>query len=249
MTVTFDARMTGGNSSDGFSQQASGVTSISSTGMTIGTATAIYGLLVWGKSGSGQPSSVTMTWNSVSMTSLGIFGVTNGSDSDQCAIFGLTSPASGNRTLAAAWTNSADCYMSCISVNNSITTANGINPTNTVQASGTTATITSATGNMTIAVMTGNGGAPTTNFNQIFVNAPFAPGGGASYQAGSASNAHTFTGSGSTINAVVGIDVVDGGSPPPSTGGFGQLIDNMRNNMIIARTIFLPPKQGWICRI
>lgn len=221
MAVAFQARMTGGNSADGFSQQATGVTSISSTGMTVGAgATMLVAELVWGKAGTGNPATPACTWNGVSMTLQAIFGVTNGTDSDECALFTLNNPAAGNFSLACNWTNTADCYMSA----SSWTGSNGINATNTVQASGSTATITSATGNVTLAVMSGNGGAPTTNFNQLFVNAPFAPGGGASYQAGSASNAHTFTGTGATITCVCGIDIVASSTVPVGAPMTGRLI-------------------------
>lgn len=198
--------MTGGNSADGNSQQATAALSVSSTGMTVTAgATDLFGTLVWGKAGAGQPATRTMLWGATPMTELAVFGVSNGTDSDQVSIFGLSNPTAGNLTLSAAWlTSTDDVYLSAASY----TGSNGINSTHTFQASGTTATISSVAGNMTLAAMAGNGGAPTVNFNTIFVNAPFAPGGGASYQAGAATNAHTFSGSGATIFAVVGIDIV-----------------------------------------
>lgn len=204
MAVALDAKMSGGNGTSGECQKVAAATSISSTGMTVGSgATLLIGILCWQNSTSGAR---TMTWNSTSMTEVAHIAGAN----QETSIFVLVSPASGNNTLAAAWTTAVDCYMSCISFTGTDTTT-GIEAADTVTAtSGTTVTVTSTTDGVTIASWTGNGAAPTVNFNQIFSQGDLNPGSGASYQLGGTSNGHTFTGGGATL-ANAGVHVLSGG--------------------------------------
>ena len=209
MAAALDAQMTGGNGTSGQCQKGAGATSASSTGMTVGgSATLLVGVIAWQNSTTGAR---TMTWNGTSMTERAHVAAAN----HEISIFTLVSPAAGNNTLAAAWTTAVDYYMSCVSFTGTDTTT-GINATNTVTGtSGTTVTVTSTTDGVTVAIWTGNGSAPTTNFNLIFAQGDLNPGSAATYQLGGTSNGHTFTGGGSTrswggINIIAG---AGGGSP------------------------------------
>lgn len=224
MAVAKDALMLAGNSSDGFNQEASGVTTISSTGITVGgSATLLVVVLVF-ESSSADISSLTVTWNGVSMTSRGLVSSTSGSQHEQAAIFTLVNPASGAKTLQANWTTSADCYMSAVSFTGTDTTTGVKAADNTTATNVTSITVTSATGDATVAVFGVNGNPPTCNFTKIFSEAPLNPGGGASYQLGGTSNAHTFTGAGGSAQALAGVHVIQpaGGTAYTLSGSAGS---------------------------
>ena len=206
--VTFDARMTGGNGSSGNSQQIASSTSISSTGMTVGSsATLIIGMMVLQT----LASSPAMTWDGVAMTNRG--GLISNSV-PAVAIFTLVSPATGNKTLAGSWTGSSDCYMSCVSFAGT-DTVTGVATGDTTSGTGSplgSLAVTSSSDGATVVLFGSDNGDPTMNFNAIFVNSPFSPGGGASYQLGGSSNSHTFTGG--SVTALVGVHVIAGAAPP-----------------------------------
>jgi hypothetical protein len=209
MAVAFDAKMTGGNGTGGLDQTVSGATSISSTGMTVGaSASLLLGLAVWQDNLSTDITSRSMTWDSVSMSEEVTILQTTGTNNLRVSIFKLLAPNAGNKTLAGAWTNTADCYVSAISYTGT-DIVTGIYVAHSVTASGTTQiTVTSDASGATVAVFGVNGNAPTTNFNTIFSDAPFNPGGGGSYQIAGTSNIHTFTGGGGTIQALAGVHVI-----------------------------------------
>lgn len=215
MAVTFDAKMTSGNSADGLNQQASAAVSISSTGMTVGTATLLVGVIVL----QGNPSGIAMTWNSVAMTQQIAHTV---AATATVAIFTLINPTSGNKTLAASWSGAVDCYMSCASFAGT-DTVTGVNASDNITADdATTITVTSSSDGATVAVFGVDGAAPTVNFTKIFSTAPLNPGGGASYQLSGTSNAHTFTGAGGTHQSLAGVHIIAaaGGGSPDLTGAF-----------------------------
>lgn len=210
MAVGFDAKMAAGNSADGLNQEATGATSISSTGITVGgSATLLVAVLAFAQgNASTTPTSITATWNGAVMTAGPTVTSGTGTPYATAAIFYKISPASGANTLAAAWTNSHDCYMSAVSFTGT-DTSTGINAAHSTTATGTTTiTITSDANGATVAVFAVDGSAPTVNFTKIFSEAPLNPGGGASYTLGGTSNAHTFTGAGGSVQALAGIHVI-----------------------------------------
>ena len=208
MAVAFDASMTGGNSSDGLDQNVSAATSISSTGMTTGgSASLLVAVFEWQNS-TADITGRSSTWNSVSSTEGPSILQTSGARRNRVSIFTLVSPASGNKTLAGAWTTASDCYMSCASFTGTDTTT-GIQTADSTTASGTTTiTVTSDANGATVAVFGVDGATPTVNFTKIFAEAPLNPGGGASYTLGGTSNGHTFTGAGGTIQSLAGVHVI-----------------------------------------
>lgn len=211
MAVAFDANMTAGNGVGGKDQNATGVTTVtSSTAITVGAAaTLLVVTITWGSGASVDATIRTCTWNGVSMTEGPTVGVTDGgAHRARASIFTLVSPASGAKTLTGAWTGSCDVYMSATSFTGT-DTVTGIQASDSITATATTTiTPTSDANGATVGCFAVDGGAPTTNFNQIYAEAPFAPGGGASYQLGGASNAHTFTGAGGTIQALAAVHII-----------------------------------------
>lgn len=210
MAVAVDATMLAGNSADGFNQQVSGATTISSTGITVGaSASLLVGMVVLGVSAPAA-ASISMTWNAVSMTA----GPTRTSSQVTVAMFYLINPASGAKTLTANWTNSEDCYMSAVSFTGT-DTATGItvaDSTSNTQA--LSITITSDVNGATVAVWVCNGSAPAVNFTKIWSEAPLNPGGGGTYTLGGTSNAHTFNApNNGSQQAAAGIHVIAAPAP------------------------------------
>src|SRR2546428_1377515 len=152
MAVAFDAKMTGGNSADGLNQETSSGTTCSSVGgMTVGAgATLLVGVIGFGPS---VPTSVTMTWDGVSMTNQGGLVTDN---SVTAALFTLVNPNAGAKTLTCSWTTATDAYMSCVSFTGTDTTT-GINAPDTVTAvTAPTLTLTGASNGATVANFIGN---------------------------------------------------------------------------------------------
>lgn len=209
MAVGFDAKMTAGNSSDGFNQEAIGATSVSSTGMTIGgAASLLVAMLAFGAGGGTAPTSLSMTWNGVTLTAQAFVVSSGGGAMAAVYLFTLVNPATGNRTLAGAWTTAQDCYMSCISFTGTDTVTGVAVADNTTTSQVTTITVPSTVDGATVAVFAVDGSTPTVNFTKIWAEAPNNPGGGASYTLGGTSNAHTFTGGGGTRQALAGVHVI-----------------------------------------
>lgn len=221
MSVAFDANMTAGNGTGGLDQNATGVTSVTtSTAITVGAlATLLAVAPTWGSGASVDPTARTCTWNGVSMTEGPTVGVTDGgTHRERASIFTLVSPASGANALTLSWTGACDVYMPATSFTGT-DTVTGIQTSDSITATAaTTITPTSDANGATLACFAVDGGTPTTNFNQIYAEAPFAPGGGASYQLGGASNAHTFTGAGGTIQALAAVHIIAGSA---AAGGIG----------------------------
>lgn len=211
MAVGFDAKMTAGNGTGGLCQTGTGIITLSSVGgITVGAGASILCVpTTWYCPGSAGPTARTMTWNGVSMTeSLTSFVVLGGSDSLRASWWTLASPASGAKTLTANWTTNCDLYMSAVSASGATLQS----ADNTTVANVTTINVPSDANGMSLAVFNTDGGAPTTNFVQIFSDAPFGPGAGSSYQlGGSPTNAHTFTGAGGTQQLLLGIHLVASG--------------------------------------
>jgi hypothetical protein len=220
MAVANDTTMLAGNSADGFNQQASAATSISSTGITVGaSATGLVSDIVWQNGASTDITARTMTWNAGSMTEQPTVLQSNGVTRQRASIFVLPSPASGANTLAASWTGASDCYMSAASFTGTDTSTVVKVADNATQTGlpSTSITVTSATGDATYATFVVNGATPTVNFTKVWAEAPLSPGGGGSYTLGGTSNAHTFTGAGGSSSALVGVHILAaaGGAPTP----------------------------------
>lgn len=202
--VAFDAKMTAGNSADGFNQQASSVTSISSTGITVGASATLLAVPFVIQGAAVQPSGVTGTWNGSALT-LQVFAV---SDKVTAGIATIVNPAAGANTLALAWTNTGDCYMGAVSFTGT-DTSTGVNVADNTTTTQTTAiTVTSSADGATVAVFGVNGSTPTVDQTKLWAEAPLNPGGGASYALGGASNTHNFTGAGGSLQALAGVHVI-----------------------------------------
>lgn len=204
MSVALDAKMAAGNSADGLNQEASAATSISSTGITVGVGATLLVVELTVQGATVAASSLAATWNGAAMALQST--VTSGLET--VAIFTLVNPASGALTLQATWANTADAYMSAASFSGTDTTTGVLTTDNTTATGTTTITVPSSTDGATVAAFCVNGAAPAVNFNKIFSEAPLNPGGGASYQLGGVSNAHTFTGAGGTAQALAGVHVI-----------------------------------------
>lgn len=215
MTVAFDARITGGNSSDGFSQQATAATSISTTGITVGASATILVVELVFQRGGAFVTGVTATWNGVTMTSAASLD-THVSQYVSSYIFILVSPASGAKTLSVSWTGSADCYMGASSFTGG-DTSTGINASDTQTGTGNL-TMTTVSGDATLTVAGKDSNDPTVNNTKIWGNAPYNPGGGAQYKLSTTtSDSHTFTFSGGDSQATCGIHLLAGGGAAPAT--------------------------------
>lgn len=216
MAVALDVLFTGGNSGDGDCQEASAATSFSFTGPTVtASATLLVVCVTWDH----NVTSRTMTWNGTSMTEA---LYVNHSGHGSSAIWYLVSPASGAKTLAANWTTSADYYVGIVAFKGSDTSTPIVTADNTSgTTSVTTVTVTSTTDGATVAQWETDGSEPTINFNKIYGQADLNPGGGASYQLGGTSNAHTFTGAGGSFPAWCGVHI------PAGAGGGGATLHQL----------------------
>ena len=192
MAVAKDAVMTGGNGDSGADQEASAATSVSSTGMTVGSsATLLVATLVL-MNGGAASTGLAATWNGVSMTLRSNISYNPG-QSCVVAIFTLVNPASGNHTLAASWTTASDAYLSCISFTGTDTTT-GVKVSDDTTATASSIVINTDAAGATVGVggSTNSGGA-TMNFVTIWSDGNLQGGGGANYQlGGSGTNTHTF---------------------------------------------------------
>lgn len=204
MAVAFDAAMTAGNSADGLNQEASAATSISSTGIIVGASASLLLAILVVQGATVAPTGLGATWNGLAMA----LGPVATSGLDVVAILSLVVPASGAKTLQGTWSNTGDAYLSAISFTGTDTATGILTADNTIVTNATTITIPSSADGATVAVFGVNGAAPTVNFNKIFSEAPLNPGGGASYQLAGASNAHTFTGAGGTVQALAGVHIL-----------------------------------------
>ena len=214
--VAFDAKMTAGNGSGGTYAEASSTTTISSTGMTVGSSATLLVVPLACYTNGATLSSLAATWNSVSM-SLGPTLQVN--TQIAVALFYLVNPATGNKTLAASWTGTANaCYMSATSFTGTDTTT-GIKTSDNVTASNASSiTVASDANGATVAVYvndTTQTGAP--NFTVIFGAIDLKPNGYANYHLGGTSNVHTFAGA-TPDTALAGVHVISGGGAAAPKG-------------------------------
>lgn len=207
--------MTGGNGVGGASANVSAATALSqAAAMTIGGTATLLIAVIGIQGATLSATSVALTWNGVAMTPGP--SQTDAPNAIYCGIFYKINPATGSQTLAATWTNAGDCEMSCISfigtdTSTGIKTADNATKTSAVDPADIS--VTSATGDATVAMLLNkNGAASTVNFTKIFAEAPLNPGSAASYQLGGTSNDHTFTGGAGVSQVMTGVHVLAGGA-------------------------------------
>lgn len=207
MAVALNAKMAAGNSADGLNQEATGVTSINSTGITVGAASLLTTVL-HAQNGTAPITNLAGTWSGAALTKEIQADNNTGIHKASNAILYRISPAAGANTLSCSWTTASDVYMSAASWTGT-DTVTPLKVADTVSgAAGTTVTVTSAANDATLASWGTDGSTPTVNFNKIYAEAPLAPCGGASYQLGGSSNGHTFTGGGGTMPAWTGVHIL-----------------------------------------
>lgn len=219
MAVAFDAKTVAGNGPvDGTCdwRGSEGTSYTPGNHLTVAaSATFLVVNALWGWAGTGTgPTSRGITWNGVSMAEAVTQTSNDGTNSQRASIFVLLAPTSGTQVLAASWTGNSDMYISGISFTGTDTNTGYKSADNVTGSAGTTVTITSSSDGATVAHWAGNGNTPTLNFNECYKEDSDGPGSGATYQLAGASNAHTFTGGGATID-FVGIHII-----APAAGGF-----------------------------
>ena len=230
MSVAFDAKPTVYNSADGLNQEVGQATSITAaSGFTIGvgaTLLVVVAHLQIQNDTNGAITGLSGTWDGVSLIVAGSASNSGGGSNRSAlnAILYLVNPTPGTKTLALSWAQTADCYMSAVSFTGSDLTTPIVVAHTVTGTAGTTVTITSDANGATVASWGIDGATPTVNFTKIYAEAPFSPGGGASYTLGGSSNAHTFTGAGGTQPAWVGVHV------NPAAAGGGRTTKNTRSN-------------------
>lgn len=197
-----------------FDQQASGVTSLSSSRMTVGngsqralTITLSFSLQTL--------TGLTVTWDSggTNQTMSSVITANAPATPGRADIWGVTAPVSGNLTLLASWTGSSDCYMdgadftgvSQVGGATSFPNSTSANNTSTSPSLG----ITSSSSDWTICAGTNKG----TNFTaatqtELFNdNSAATIWGVASQGAGAATVTHAWTLGASVAWVLVGTDV------------------------------------------
>ena len=201
-----DSIMNAGNSGDGKSIQGDNVTSVNDADAI--TLTADATLLVftinWGKtSGVGDPSSRTFSWGAQTMTEVAYVRV-DSTSSLAVSIYRLENPTAGAQGITGSWGEAWDIYLGAIAFKGgALTTADAVTDTEVEELA-----VPSDANGASVAVFCADSNEPAMNFNEIFVNAPFGPGGGASYQLGGTSNLHTFNPTGGLHQALAGIHIV-----------------------------------------
>lgn len=194
---------------------ATNVTTISSsTSITVGaSATALIVLVGTSETGVQVATGMTATWNGVSMTLLASvnYDTNNAQNNGTVWVLGLRNPASGAKTLTLSWTGATAVAACAISFTGSDTSsdANAFPTAHRVTNNGTTGnlslSVTSATGNYTVAV-----GASATisvpNQTQIFLDANPPDDVGGQRATGASSVSYTWTGT--TVKwGTAGIDI------------------------------------------
>ncbi|MET4788280.1 hypothetical protein ABIF64_000458 [Bradyrhizobium japonicum] len=210
MAVAFDAQ--GHDGANGSAVTSFSSSSIITVGSGSNRALVVFLMFVIG-GGSGLPTGISCTWNGVAMTA-----ITGATFSDVTAgtsiiAYGLVNPASGANTLSASWTGARFTGVGAISftgvdqTGGATSFAHGAG--NHGNAGGNASvTITSATGNITAAAYTNDGGGAFTSTSptQDYVESTTSNS-AMNHTAGSASN--TMTATPNTTNWVAaGVDVV-----------------------------------------
>jgi hypothetical protein len=220
MSVAIDAQTTSAFS-------GSGTNAFTSTALTVGSGSN-RALIVVMTMDTQTPTGLTLTWDSggsnQAMTQIG--SATNGQTGgnfNYITMFGLVNPISGNKTLAGSWTSpcGADAYAySFTGANQTGGTTSFPNFNSATGASSTAAvSITSATGNQTVAIYSD----PDQVFNSTNGTAGFidnsASGNYATasdYTAGAATVSHSAALGGSSVGWVaIGCSIAAAGAASP----------------------------------
>lgn len=205
MAVAFDAKFASASGAAGDTVEGTGVTSISTTKLTIGgSATFLVVFCAWHLNATARSA----TWNGVSMTE----ALSSEHSFTRSSIFILVNPATGNHTLAISWTTSCDVYVGAASFTGTDTSTgyNSADNATVTTDDPVTVTVTSTTDGATVAMENTNGNFPTMNFTQIFKDNPLSHGAGGSYTLGGTSNGHTFSGQGGNDTNSIGIHIIAG---------------------------------------
>src|SRR6266704_349235 len=152
MAVAFDAKATAYAATTG-----TGVTTLSNNNLTVGSGSnrALIAVVTWVNTAT--PTSPSANWDTAgtnqAMTQIGST-IANGSDV-HCALFGLVAPTSGAKNFTITWTNACGCYVDLIAFTGVDQTSVAVAFPHFNSATGSTSpasvTITSATGNYTVA--------------------------------------------------------------------------------------------------
>lgn len=211
MASTFDA-----NSSA--SVTANGVTSITSSNLTVGSGSnrALVTQLGWGAV-SLSISALTVRWDELgtpqSMTVVTGASATHGTTL-RADLWGLVAPTSGAKQCKAAWTGSADVVMNMVSWSSvdqtGGTTSFAHGASNNIAGVGNASlTITSAANNATMDCLATAGTPSAPNQTQTFLNSTPANESAAGQRAaGAATVAHTWSDNTSAGSIQVGCDIV-----------------------------------------
>ena len=218
MSVALDALMTEGNGTS-VQYNTSAASSLSSTGMTVGSsATLLVAIVELSEGGTTLATAIGCTWNGVAMNQAVLSNYTN-TDTNQCVIFTLTSAnglVSGNKTLAASWSSSLmGCYLSALSFTGTDTVTGYKSADNVASGSSATGTnsiaVNTTSTEATLVAISNNGPGVQTasNQTQIFSSGGSIPNGCASYAlGGSGTNTHSFTTSAATVRSWAGIHIL-----------------------------------------
>jgi hypothetical protein len=171
-------------------------------------------------------AAVTITavnWDALgSPQACGLISSQAASDGTNCMLYGLVAPTSGNLTLRISWTGSADVIVNATAWTGVDQTGGGTSFVAATPATGSatplTLTVSSATGNATMAVGVDNDSTHTASSQTETFNdtAPNNVIGAGSQAAGSASNVHSWTQGTNKAWAMVGVNIVAAGAGGPT---------------------------------
>jgi hypothetical protein len=170
-----------------------GATTVTTSGYTVsaGSNLAIFGILTTSQ----DVSSVTMTWNGVSLTRIGT-GISN---NGRVEMFVLVNPATGTQTFTANWTTSSSAVLGLVTFSGVDQTTPYISAdtaTNTGTGATASVSVTSSANGATVAASGFNSATASvtaTNQTTLWTNNATTTPTGASYALGGSSNSHTFT--------------------------------------------------------
>ncbi len=236
MTVAFDAKTS-------TITNVNGVATLTVSNLTVGSgANRAMEILLW-FSVHPLPSGIVATWDSggtnQAMTAVANTSSDNSVLTGSTIIYGLIAPTSGNKNLVVSWTGNAEAHAAAISftgVNQTsvaVAFPNGnTNVHTTSTASPTSVAITSATGNMAVAMHLQNvavfdsTNATTLAIDSTGPNLAIA----ANYDSGAATVTLTAAFSGPGVWSAAGNDVLAAGAATPGSpigpiySDFGQVV-------------------------
>ena len=234
MAVGFDAKSTSPTATTSPTRQ----TSHSHTNLTVGSGAnrgLVFGF-AWEDINPGPITACNWDNGGTPQAMTAIVSPTAASDGTYVALYGLVNPTAGNKTLFISWTNSAELIACGIAFTGVDQTGGATTfahaTTNASTGAGSAAlpanptiTITSATGNYTVAIaQVGHSAHPTspTQTSWFGVDGNNANNPAGSYAAGAATVTHAFTISPTNPWIMAGVDIV-------AAGGGGKASKNTRS--------------------